>query len=241
MAVAYSVVDQMDNLRSDPVIKEKIGKSKYELQHDKTNNVAVRPAKTQISLGIRPVWSESLLSAWRKLGSLATHWAHSEDSDQNGWMPRLICLCWANSHFVGFVMRRHIFLLVYAHLLSVVCSYPFKKDAVNDQKFLDRYAWSNSVDPVQTEEQSDQVYTVWHSICIFWTYYSVVKQYNANFKIIEEIFWVSEFLGILWYFAPYVHVFSFSWFTDSDQSMFSISFCSFVLIYSAVTSRTIVM
>ena len=50
----------------------------------------VRPAKTQISLGIRPVWSESSLSAWRKLGSLATHWAHSEDSDQTGWMPRLI-------------------------------------------------------------------------------------------------------------------------------------------------------
>ena len=50
----------------------------------------VRPAKTQISLGICPVWSESLLSAWRKLGSLATHWAHSEDSDQTGRMPRLI-------------------------------------------------------------------------------------------------------------------------------------------------------
>ena len=32
------------------------------------------------------------LSAWRKLGSLhvATHWAHSEDSDQTGRMPRLI-------------------------------------------------------------------------------------------------------------------------------------------------------
>ena len=42
-----------------------------EPQHDKTNNVSVRPAKTQISLGIRPVWSESSLSAWRKLGSLA--------------------------------------------------------------------------------------------------------------------------------------------------------------------------
>ena len=53
-------------------------------------NQHVHPAKTQISLGIRPVWSESLLSAWRKLGSLATHWAHSEDSDQTGWMPRLI-------------------------------------------------------------------------------------------------------------------------------------------------------
>ena len=50
----------------------------------------VRPSKTQISLGIRPVCSESPLSAWRKLGSLATHWAHSEDSDQTGRMHRLI-------------------------------------------------------------------------------------------------------------------------------------------------------
>ena len=50
----------------------------------------VRPAKTRISLGIRPVWPESSLSAWRKLGSLPTHWAHSEDSDQTGRMPRLI-------------------------------------------------------------------------------------------------------------------------------------------------------
>ena len=39
----------------------------------------------QSSLGC-PVWSES----WRKLGTLATHWVHSEDSDQTGWMPRLI-------------------------------------------------------------------------------------------------------------------------------------------------------
>ena len=50
----------------------------------------MRPAKTQISLGICPVWSESSLSAWRKLESLATHWGHSEDSDQTGRMPRLI-------------------------------------------------------------------------------------------------------------------------------------------------------
>ena len=41
----------------------------------------VRLAKTQISLGIRPVWSESSLSTWRNLGSLANHWVHSEDSD----------------------------------------------------------------------------------------------------------------------------------------------------------------
>ena len=72
----------------------------------------MRPAKTQISLCIRPIWSESLLSAWRKLGSLDTHWAHSEYSDQTGRMSRLI---WAfagrTCHFVGFVTRRPIFCL----------------------------------------------------------------------------------------------------------------------------------
>ena len=33
----------------------------FEPPHDKTNKMSVRPAKTQISLGIRPVWSESSL------------------------------------------------------------------------------------------------------------------------------------------------------------------------------------
>ena len=61
----------------------------YEPLHDKTNNVAVRPAKTD-QPGHPPSLIRSSLSAWRKLGSLATHWAHSEDSDQTGWMPRLI-------------------------------------------------------------------------------------------------------------------------------------------------------
>ena len=62
----------------------------YELRHGKTNKMAVCPAKPQISLDIRPVWSESSLSAWRKLGSLATHWVHSDDSYQTEQMPRLI-------------------------------------------------------------------------------------------------------------------------------------------------------
>ena len=44
---------------------------------------------------LRSAWTyaqsdQSSLSAWRKLGSLATHWAQSEDSDQTGRMPRLI-------------------------------------------------------------------------------------------------------------------------------------------------------
>ena len=47
-----------------------------------------------------------MISAWRKLGSLASHWAHSEDSDQTGRISRLIWVFDGRSHFVGFVMRR---------------------------------------------------------------------------------------------------------------------------------------
>ena len=50
----------------------------------------MRPAKTQISLGICPVWSESLLYAhWVAEDPSFLH-ADSEDSDQTGRMPRLI-------------------------------------------------------------------------------------------------------------------------------------------------------
>ena len=82
-----------------------------EPQHDKTNNVAVRPANTQISLGIRPVWSVSSLSAWRKLGSFATHWAHSEYWPDWADAKADLSLRWAHSHFVGFFMSRLMYTL----------------------------------------------------------------------------------------------------------------------------------
>ena len=50
----------------------------------------VRPAKTHISLDIRPIWSESSLCAqWVAKDPSFLH-ADSEDSDQTGRMPRLI-------------------------------------------------------------------------------------------------------------------------------------------------------
>ena len=60
---------------------------------------------------LRSAWAsaqsdQSLLSVWRKLRSLATHWAHSENSDQTEWMPRLICVFARRTcHFVGFVVK----------------------------------------------------------------------------------------------------------------------------------------
>ena len=72
------------------------GNSKtHDPRHDKTNKVSVRPAKIQISLGIRQDWSES---------SQCAHWvakdprilqADSEDSYQTRRMPRLIWVVFA--------------------------------------------------------------------------------------------------------------------------------------------------
>ena len=61
-----------------------------EPRHNKTNNVSVCPAKTQISLGIRPVWSESSLCARGVAKDPMFLHADSEDSDQTGRIPRLI-------------------------------------------------------------------------------------------------------------------------------------------------------
>ena len=79
----------------------------HELRHDKINKVTVRPAKTQISLGIRSVWSESSLCAqWVAKDPSFLH-VDSEDSDQTGRMPRLIWVFAGRTcHFVGFVTRR---------------------------------------------------------------------------------------------------------------------------------------
>ena len=57
----------------------------------KPNNfLTVHPAKSQVSLGIRPVWSESsLCTQWVAKDPSFLH-ADREDSDQTGRMPRLI-------------------------------------------------------------------------------------------------------------------------------------------------------
>ena len=65
---------------------------RYEPHHDKTNKISLHPAKTQISLGIRPVWSESSLCAqWVAKDTSFLH-ADSEDSDQTGRTAILLVL-----------------------------------------------------------------------------------------------------------------------------------------------------
>ena len=96
----------------------------------------MRPAKIQISLGIRPVWSESSLCAqWVTKQPRFLH-ADSEDSDQTGRMPRLIWVfAGRTNHFVGFVMRRLISFLKIcsgnALVVAGLSQYTFKNVALS--------------------------------------------------------------------------------------------------------------
>ena len=90
------------------------------------SRLMTKPTKWPVwSARLRSAWAsaqsdQSLLSAWKKLGSLASHWAHSEVSDQTGHMPRLIwvfvgakvislVLSWGGSN----ILKRRIYQGVY--------------------------------------------------------------------------------------------------------------------------------
>ena len=79
----------------------------HEPRHDKTNKMSVRPAKTQISLGMRPVWSESSLCAhWVAKDPTFLH-ADSEDSDQTERMLGAHSFCWF-CHVAAHIGMKHI-------------------------------------------------------------------------------------------------------------------------------------
>ena len=83
----------------------------------------VRPAKTQISLGICSVWSETLLSAQEVAENPSFLHADSEDSDQTGLMPRLIWVVSGRTcHFVSFVMHwlNFIFIENYGYICYIL-------------------------------------------------------------------------------------------------------------------------
>ena len=110
-------------------VEYKATRSENEPPHDKTINVAVRP-----------VWSKSSLSAWRTFGALDTHWAHSEDSDQIGWMPRLI---WV---FAGCTL-----ILLVCHVAAqIICIFDCHK---NDKQ--------TCADNMDKKRSCQVLYTVW--------------------------------------------------------------------------------
>ena len=104
----WQIINNMNLIMRSKISLNFFSSQEKEPPHVKTNNVVVHPAKT-------------LLSAWRKLGSLATHWAHREDSDQTGQKPRHPpSLIWVFAgriyHFVGFVMRRLKYMYIHGNV-----------------------------------------------------------------------------------------------------------------------------
>ena len=78
----------------------------YEPRNGKTNKMSVRPAKTQISLGIRTVWSESSLSAQWVAKDPSFLRADSEDWSDWADAQADLSLRWAHNHIIDFVMSR---------------------------------------------------------------------------------------------------------------------------------------
>ena len=64
----------------------------------------MRLAKTQISLGIHPVWSESSLCT--QLVAKEPKFLHADSKDWSDWADAQadLSLHWVHTHFVGFVM-----------------------------------------------------------------------------------------------------------------------------------------
>ena len=80
-----------------------VWKTKKEPPHDKTNKITVHPAKTQISLDIRPVWSESSLWAqWVGQDPRTVGKTLIKLGGYPGWSVFAVRTC----HYIGFVMRR---------------------------------------------------------------------------------------------------------------------------------------
>ena len=68
----------------------------------------------------QPGSDQSSLSACRKVRSLVTHKAHSEDSDQTGRMLKLICIFAGRTyHFVGFAMFRLNYASIWCYCISM--------------------------------------------------------------------------------------------------------------------------
>ena len=143
---------------------------------------------------LRSAWAsaqsdQSSLSAWRKLGSLATHWAHSEDSDQTGQMPRLIWVFTLRTHFVGFVMlwlfyeswpclcRFHIFRSsLQISDLTASDSGEYACKAENDHGFI----WGNTTLTVINDEGKWLRSRACHALMIFTTTCCKFKIYSPR-------------------------------------------------------------
>ena len=82
----------------------------YEPPYDKTNAITVRPAKTQIRLGIRPVDQSSLCAQWV---AKDLRFLHADNEDWSDWADAQadLSLRWAHMPFCWFCHVSAIYLI----------------------------------------------------------------------------------------------------------------------------------
>ena len=124
--------------------------------HHNLSHLMTKPTKVR---------SESSLSAWRKLGSLSTHSVHSQDWSDWAEDQADPIVCWAHSHFVGFVMKRLIFFFYIRHLKNWG-NHP-KTEQCGFKLYLCFQVMQMNWQPVKTDqEQSDRsLYRLPRSAC----------------------------------------------------------------------------
>ena len=102
--------------------------SSYEPRHNKTNKMSVRPAKTQISMGICPVWSESSPCAELVAKDRSFLHADSEDPDQTGRMPRLIWVFAGRTAILLVLSCRGSYFHYTVHSYKILCKAKKKRN-----------------------------------------------------------------------------------------------------------------
>ena len=91
--------------------------TRHILDSQRTNKTDMCPAKIQIRLHIRAVWSESSLGTfWIAKDTMFLH-LYKKNSDRSAWMYRLICLCWAHISEGKF---SHIMANIFAYSLEII-------------------------------------------------------------------------------------------------------------------------
>ena len=149
----------------------RLGKFTFDPQHDKTNKMICAPSDDSDQPGHPP----SMISLHCALnGKLRTHGFFMRTAKIMIRLGR--CPGWSESSLGAHVI---LLVLLYAgsfHSIKVLNLW-YPNDPYDPPKFSDRQDWANSVDPGQTAP-------VCHSICIFWTPYSMVKPNCSNFGII---------------------------------------------------------